>query len=97
MTLPVRFLPEARQEAIECRAWYERRQSGLGAQVAQSLAESIERLQTQPLRDPVVHAHVRRIILQRYPYAVDFRMESTEIFVLAVHGRQDPRWWQGRL
>jgi len=27
MTLPVRFLPEARQEAIECRAWYEQRQS----------------------------------------------------------------------
>ena len=97
MTLPVKFLPEARQEAIECRAWYEQRQSGLGAQFAQSLAVSIERLQRQPLRYPVVHAHVRRIILQRFPYAVDFRMESTEIIVLAVHGRQDPRRWQRRL
>jgi toxin ParE1/3/4 len=97
MTLPVRFLPEARQEAIECLGWYERRQSGLGAQFAQALADSIERLQAQPLRYPVVHAHVRRIILQRFPYAVYFRIESTGIIVLAVHGRQDPRRWQGRL
>jgi len=31
MTLPVRFLPEAQQEAIESRNWYEQRQAGLGA------------------------------------------------------------------
>jgi hypothetical protein len=39
---------------------------------------------------------VRRVILQRFPYAVYFRVEAHEIIVLAVHGRQDPNRWQKR-
>jgi toxin ParE1/3/4 len=96
MTLPVRFLPEARQEAIETRDWYERRQPGLGTLFAQALAAAIGRLQAQPLTYPVAMGEVRRIILQRFPYAIYFRIEPTELIVLAVHGRQDPRRWQKR-
>ena len=96
MTQPVRFLPQARQEAIETRNWYERRQPGLGALFAQALAEAIGRVQTQPLQFPLVMEQVRRAILLRFPYAVYFRIEPSEIIVMAVHGRQDPRSWQQR-
>ncbi len=96
MTLPVRFLPEARQDALETRAWYEDRQSGLGALFSKSLAAAVERLQAAPLRYPQVMGAVRRVILQRFPYAVYFRLEADEIIVLAVHGRQDPNRWQKR-
>ena len=48
MTLPVRFLPEARQDALDTRAWYEERQSGLGALFSKSLAAAVERLQAAP-------------------------------------------------
>jgi toxin ParE1/3/4 len=35
-------------------------------------------------------------MLRTFPYAIYFRIESTEIVVLAVHGKQDPRRWQER-
>jgi toxin ParE1/3/4 len=96
MTLPVRFLPEAQQEAIESRNWYEQRQAGLGAMFAQALADGVQRLQDRPLRYPAVVGPIRRVILQRFPYAVYFRVESEEIIVLAVPGRQDPSRWKKR-
>jgi toxin ParE1/3/4 len=96
MTLPVKFLPEARQEALDTRAWYEDRQSGLGALFSKSLAAAVERLQAAPLSYPLVIGAVRRVVLQRFPYAVYFRLEVDEIIVLAVHGRQDPNRWQKR-
>ena len=96
MTLPVRFLPEARQDALDTRAWYEERQSGLGTLFSKTLAAAVERLQAAPLSYPQVMGAVRRVILQRFPYAVYFRVEAHEIIVLAVHGRQDPNRWQKR-
>ena len=39
MTLPVRFLPEARQDALDIRCWYEQRLGGLGDLFSQSLAD----------------------------------------------------------
>ena len=62
MTLPVRFLPEARQDALDTCAWYEDRQSGLGALFGKSLAA--------PRSYPHVMGAVRRVTLQRFPYAV---------------------------
>jgi plasmid stabilization system protein ParE len=50
MTLPVRFLPEARQDALDIRCWYEQRLGGLGDLFSQSLADAIDRLQAHPLR-----------------------------------------------
>ena len=97
MSLPVRFLPEARQDALDIRCWYEQRLGGLGDLFSQSLADAIDRLQAHPLRYRQVADPVRRVILQRFPYAVYFRLEPGEIIVLAVHGRQDPSRWQKRL
>jgi len=96
MTLPVRFLPAARQDAIDTRSWYEDRQSGLGILFSESLAAAVGRLQAAPLSYPQVMGPVRRVILQRFPYAVYFRVQPDEILVLAVHGRQDPGRWQKR-
>ncbi|MCX5949952.1 MAG: hypothetical protein NT158_01950, partial [Cyanobacteria bacterium] len=37
---------------------------------------------------------IRRVVLSRFPYAVYFREQDTEILVIALHGRQDPRRWK---
>lgn len=97
MSLPVRFLPEARQDAIDSRRWYEQRLKGLGALFSQALADAMDRIQAHPFQYPQVMGPVRRVILPRFPYAVYFRVEPNEIIVLAVHGRQDPSRWQQRV
>jgi toxin ParE1/3/4 len=57
----------------------------------------MERMQAQPLSYPAVVGAIRRVILQRFPYAIYFRIETDEIVVLAVHGRQDPARWRRRI
>ena len=96
MNLSVRFLPEARQDVIDSRDWYEQQQEGLGALFSVALVDAVERIHAHPFRYPEVQGPIRRVILQRFPYAIYFRMEGTEIIVLAVHGRQDPKRWQER-
>ena len=96
MVLTVRFRPEARAEAAETREWYETRRSGLGAIFTEDLARTIRAVAENPLRFSLVHHETRRAILDRFPYAVYFRVDGDEVVVLAVHGRQDPTRWQRR-
>ena len=92
----MRFRPEARAEASETRAWYEGRRVGLGDVFTTELAETVRSIAENPLRFPRVHGETRRAILNRFPYAVYFRVADAEIIVLAVHGRQDPSRWRSR-
>ena len=45
MNLSVRFLPEARQDVIDSRDWYEQQQEGLGALFSVALVDAVERIQ----------------------------------------------------
>ncbi|NQV11353.1 MAG: hypothetical protein HQ527_09365 [Cyanobacteria bacterium] len=44
----------------------------------------------------MIHGQIRRVVLSRFPYAVYFREQGTEILVIALRGRQDPRRWKQR-
>jgi plasmid stabilization system protein ParE len=96
MTRAVRFLPEALEDLIETQRWYASREPGLGQAFAEAIAAAVERIAQDPATFPCVHGAVRRLVVRRFPYAVYFREVGDEILVLAVHGRQDPRRWQGR-
>ena len=92
----VSFRPEAEAETLETRDWYEGRRPGLGAEFRAALDETIERIADNPMQFRLVQGETRRAILNRFPYAVYFRVSDKEIVVLAVHGRQHPRRWQSR-
>lgn len=96
MTRAVIFLAEALSEALEARRWYESRRAGLGAEFAQALERTVSRIAENPAAFPRVRPGVRRAILQRFPYAVYFRIAKEDVVVLAVHGRQRPERWQLR-
>ncbi len=96
MKRAVRFLPEALEDLIETQRWYASREPGLGQAFAEAIAAAMERIAQEPETFPCVSRAVRRLVVRRFPYAVYFREVGDEIIVLAVHGRQDPRRWQGR-
>lgn len=96
MPLAVRFRPEAQAEATETRGWYEQRQARLGEAFTTELAEIVSRMSENPFQFRRVRGEIRRAVLSRFPYAVYFRTNETEIIVLAVHGRQHPVRWQSR-
>ena len=96
MPLSVVFRPQAEDDALEVRQWYESRRVGLGREFGEALDALIARIATSPQTFPRVHNETRRAVLTRFPYAVYFRVAEAAVVVLAIHGRQHPSRWQRR-
>ena len=96
MTRDVVFRPQAEDEALEARRWYEARREGLGDEFGAEVDEMVTRIAGNPLAFQHVRGDTRRGVLKHFPYAIYFRETTTAIIVLAIHGRQDPSRWQTR-
>jgi plasmid stabilization system protein ParE len=97
VTRSVVFRPEAEDEVLETRRWYEERREGLGADFASAVDAIVERIVTSPLAFPSAYGETRRAVLRRFPHALYFRVVADgAIVVLALHGRQHPLRWQKR-
>lgn len=70
MALEVVFRPQAEDEALEVREWYETRRVGLGREFGEALDLLIARIAASPLAFPRVHDETRRAVLSRFPYAI---------------------------
>ena len=98
MTLAVDFRPEAAADVLEARRWYELQESGLGAAFADSLDETIGRIESMPRMYAVALRDVRRGKLRKFPYLIYYRILSDRIEVIAVlHGSRDPKIWRERI
>jgi plasmid stabilization system protein ParE len=84
------FRPQAENELLEARNWYESRSNGLGDRFVGAVDVLMDRIVANPLAFPRVHGETRRAVLKRFPYAMYFRLEAEHIVMLSIHGRQDP-------
>ena len=96
MTRTVVFRPQADDEAVEVRGWYEARRPGLGNEFGAEVDAAVARIVEHPLAYPRVRGETRRAVLNCFPYAIYYRATADAIIVLAVHGRQHPSRWQRR-
>jgi plasmid stabilization system protein ParE len=96
VTQRVVFRPQAEDDALEVRQWYEARREGLGVEFGLAVDELVARMAANPLAFQRAHGETRRAVLARFPYAVYFRVVGEEIVVLALHGRQHPSHWRAR-
>ncbi|WCQ87489.1 MULTISPECIES: type II toxin-antitoxin system RelE/ParE family toxin [Sorangium] len=97
MSRVVVFLAEARAEALETFHWYEEQRSGLGAVFRRELDDAIKRIWNAPLAYPPLYRDLRRVLVERFPYAVFYRILRDAIVVVGViHGRRHPREWKRR-
>ncbi|WP_414752867.1 type II toxin-antitoxin system RelE/ParE family toxin [Anabaena sp. CCY 9910] len=91
------FRPEVREELDEAYIWYENQQAGLGDEFLDCVDEILNRICQMPESYAVVYKDVHRAVLQRFPYAVYYRIISSRIIVIGIfHGRRDPKIWQIR-
>jgi len=88
VTRQVVFRPEAEDEVLDAREWYETRRSGLGKEFVQAVDEIVGRIVKNPSAYQRAHKETRRAVLSRFPYAVYYRVAGDDIVVQAVHGRQ---------
>jgi toxin ParE1/3/4 len=92
MTYVLRFLPEVEEDAVAAYAWYEKKSQGLGSQFLRAFYVCADEIARTPLVSPIVHEEFRRRLLRRFPYAVYFRIENSEIVVFGLfHCARSPR------
>ena len=93
----VKFHPRARDEVDAAQAWYEERSPLAAAGFLFELSRSIERVREAPHRYPIALHGARRVILERFPFAVYYRTADGSVTVVAVaHVRRRPGYWAGR-
>ena len=82
---------------MDAHDWYEAKRRGLGTRFLDQVEVTVVRLQENPQQFPIVFQDVHRALLRKFPYGLFFRVEITELVVIACfHGSRDPRRWERR-
>lgn len=90
-------LPAARADLREAQRWYEGQSPGLSGRFRAAVDEQMQRLEDDPMRFPRVLEDIRRVRLNRFPYALFFRVVGDSVAVMACfHARRDPLVWHMR-
>ena len=96
MTLPL-WTPEANEDLLEARAWYDKVRPELGERFALAVEATVEAMAEHPLQFPVVYRNRRRAGVRLFPYGIFFEVQDNRIVVIACfHGRRNPKHWQLR-
>lgn len=97
MSRPVFFLPDAEAELLEGQAWYDGRAFGLGDRFFAAVDATVSRIGAAPRQFPLAHKTIHRALVQRFPYALYFRVESDGVYVIAcTHTSRAANPWQRR-
>ncbi len=97
MSVPIRFLPEARAEFDAAADWYEQQRTGLGVDFVARVRATLNRIAANPQLHAKVYQDVRKAVVVRFPYVVPYREEPSDVVVIAVfHTARDPSVWQAR-
>lgn len=93
----VSFHPRTRDEVEEAQAWYEERSLLAAAGFLHEISVAIRRIGEAPQRYPVAEHGTRRILLERFPFSIHYRVNEDDIVIVAVaHQKRRPGYWAGR-
>jgi hypothetical protein len=96
------YQPEAQAELEDAVDWYEHRREGLGEELYELIVATLEKKKDAALPgsrvDDRLPAHLRRVLLPRFPYALvlDVR-EHMRLVVAVAHFKRRPGYWKKRL
>jgi toxin ParE1/3/4 len=91
------YHPEAEMELNEAASYYEAKLATLGGQFIDEIETAIKFIAADPIRWRKIDREVRRYLLNRFPYAIYYRLIADEIRVLAIkHHSRSPEYWQHR-
>jgi len=86
--------PIAEREIVVCARWYEAREAGLGQAFIDEVLRALDAVEAEPESFPFLRDPYRRKLLDRFPYAVIYKVTARRVYVRAVaHGRRRPGYW----
>ncbi len=90
MSWRVSIRAAAEADLREAEDWYERQRPGLGGEFLISAADVLIRLEESPERFPLYYRGFRRVLMERFPYKVFFRIEGDAVIVFRIlHAARD--------
>lgn len=99
MTRPLRTLQPATDEFTTAVQWYEEQRAGLGAEFFDAVTDATTRVHSEPEVGTPLAAdqRTRRMLVDRFPYQVVYRLFPDEIVIVAVaHLKRRPGYWKKR-
>ena len=91
------FHPEAEAEMVAAAKFYEARSAGLGIDFIAEVERATRALVIHSRIGHRFSRRLRRILVQRFPYGLLYRVETERIVVVAVaHARRRPGYWRHR-
>lgn len=89
---------DAEEDVAAGYSWYEEQRRGLGAEFLEELSSTIAAIELNPLQFRRLNPIMRRALVRRFPYGIDFIVLNELLFVIAVtHLARDPRRVNRRL
>jgi len=89
----IRILASARRDIEEAYAFYESKAAGLGDYFVNSLRSDIQNLKVIAGVHRLFWEHYHRMLCKKFPFAVYYTLQGSEILVFAViDSRRDPAW-----
>lgn len=93
----VTFHPEAEAEMRAAAEFYETRRRGLGVDFIGEVERATQALVAYSRIGHRFSRRLRRVLVQRFPYGLLYRVDREWIFVVAVaHVRRRPGYWRTR-
>ncbi len=90
--------PDAIREIETAALFYEQSRSGLGREFLAATENAFVDIKRYPRLWRKFAGRFQRYLVQRFPFAVIYTMESDIIYVIAViHLKRDPGYWRDRI
>lgn len=94
----VTFHEDARAELAEASHYYEDRVPGLGQALIDDVEKTVREIVVHPNASGRVSKHLRRKVLNRFPYGLIYAVETDQIRIVAIaHHKRRPEYWRYRL
>jgi plasmid stabilization system protein ParE len=96
---PVRSSEPASDELAEAVRWYEARRAGLGGEFFDTVVATLFLIEANPEIGTALSTdhQTRRVLLDKFPYQIVYRLRPTEIVIVAVaHLKRRPEYWKDR-
>lgn len=93
----LRVRQQANAEIAAAFSWYLTRSPRAAERFLGAVDRAIKMIEKTPLRHPVIHGKLRRVLLHGFPYAVYYKVYAKVVSVVGViHGRRHPSIWLRR-
>ncbi|MEE8587437.1 MAG: type II toxin-antitoxin system RelE/ParE family toxin [Acidobacteriota bacterium] len=98
MTYQLLIRGRAKADVSAAARWYELQRRGLGHEFVAEVDAALNRLAQNPLQYQALYRQARRVIVQRFPYGIFYRIEADKIVVFCVIDlRRNPSTWMKRI